>query len=154
KGDGKIYQVRTEEDGTQWMVEIDQAAFPSADEAESISSPPPAFPMTAQPDAVTAEDDGSTIDVMVLYTPGARAAAGCTTQMEQLVQLGIAETNAGYGNSGVVQRGRLVYSGEVNYTEAADFSTDLDRLSNAGDGFMDEVASLRNTYGADLVSLW
>ena len=52
-----------------------------------------------------------------------------------------------------MQRVRLVYSGEVNYTEAADFSTDLNRLSNSGDGYLDEVANLRNTYGADLVSL-
>ena len=46
RGDGKIYQVRTEEDGTQWMVEIDQAAFPSADEAEPVSSPPALLPTT------------------------------------------------------------------------------------------------------------
>jgi peptidyl-Asp metalloendopeptidase len=153
RGDGKIYQVRTEEDGTQWMVEIDQAAFPAADEAESVSSPPVPLPTEAQPDA-TAEDDGSTIDVMVLYTPAARAAAGGATQIQQLIQLGIAETNAGYSNSGVTQRVRLVYSGEVSYTESTEFSTDLDRLSNSGDGFLDEVASLRDTYGADLVSLW
>ena len=135
------------------MVEIDQAAFPAADESAPLSSPP-ALSESAQPDAVDAADDGSTIDVMVLYTAGARTAAGGSTQMQQLVQLGIAETNAGYGNSGVVQRVRLVYSGEVNYTEAADFATDLDRLSNPADGFLDEVAGLRNTYGADLVSLW
>ena len=152
RGDGKIYQVRTEDDGTQWMVEIDQAAFPSADELESASFPP-AFPETSVPGG-TAGDDGSAIDVMVLYTPAARVAAGGSTQMQQLVQLGVAETNAGYANSGVVQRVRLVYSGEVNYTEAADFSTDLNRLSNSGDGYLDEVANLRNTYGADLVSLW
>src|SRR5438552_7256372 len=31
RGYGKIYQIRTEEDGTQLTVEIDQAALPSAD---------------------------------------------------------------------------------------------------------------------------
>jgi peptidyl-Asp metalloendopeptidase len=154
RGDGKIYQVRTEEDGTQWMMEIDQAAFPSNDETEPISSPPLPPPITAESGVVAAADDGSIIDVMVVYTPAARVAAGGATQMQQLVQLGIAETNAGYSNSGVVQRVRLVYSGEVSYSEAADFSTDLDRLSNSSDGSLDEVATLRNTYGADLVSLW
>jgi peptidyl-Asp metalloendopeptidase len=154
RGDGIIYQVRTEEDGTHWLMEIDQTAFPSADEEEPISSPPFPPPITEESDLVAAQDDGSIIDVMVVYTPAARVAAGGATQIQQLVQLGIAETNAGYSNSGVIQRVRLVYSGEVTYSEAADFSTDLDRLSNATDGFIDEVATLRNTYGADLVSLW
>jgi peptidyl-Asp metalloendopeptidase len=154
RGDGKIYQVRTEEDGSQWMVEIDQSAFPAADESAPVSVPAPAPSDSTQADAIDAPDDGSTIDVMVLYTPGARTAAGGATQIQQLVQLGIAETNAGYANSGVIQRVRLVYSGEVNYTESSDFNTDLNRLSNTADGFIDEVSNLRNTYGADLVSLW
>ena len=42
----------------------------------------------------------------------------------------------------------------MNYDDSGDFPTDLDRLTNAGDGYMDNVQALRNTYGADLVSLF
>ena len=41
----------------------------------------------------------------------------------------------------------------MSYTESGNFSTDLNRLTNSSDGFMDNVHALRNTYGADLVSL-
>jgi peptidyl-Asp metalloendopeptidase len=155
RGDGKIYQVRTDDDGTQWAVEIDQSKFPGSDEIGLPFSPP--VVETASPlgsDLVAAADDGSTIDVMVVYTPGARQSVGGTTQMSQLVQLGIAETNTGYANSGVIQRIRLVYSGEVSYTESDSFNTDLTRLSTASDGFLDDIQNLRNAYGADIVSLW
>ncbi len=156
RGDGKIYQLRTAEDGTQWAIEIDQSKFPSGDETGRVTAPPLVEESSAsqQSNLVANADDGSTIDVMVAYTPAARQAAGGVTQMQQLVQLGIAETNQGYANSGVIQRVRLVYSGEVNYTEAATFNTDLTVLSTANDGVLDEVQTLRNTYGADLVSLW
>ena len=101
----------------------------------------------------TALDDGSLIDVMVVYTPSARISEGGTAGMLSRINLVVAETNNAYLNSGVVQRIRLVYAGEVNYTETT-LSPDLDRLQNPTDGFMDEVHALRNLYGADLVSLW
>ena len=150
-GDGKVYQLRTAENGAQWSIEIDQSKFP--DESDPISpTPPPAA--SIQSNAVTAGDDGSTIDVMVLYTPAARQANGGTVGMQQLIQLGIAETNQGYVNSGVIPRVRLVQMQEVNYTEAATISTDLQRMRNLADGFLDDIDTLRTTYGADLVSLW
>ena len=47
----------------------------------------------------------------------------------------------------------LVYCEEIAYTESGSISTDLTRFRTAGDGFMDTVASLRTTYGADLCGL-
>ena len=49
-------------------------------------------------------DDGSLVDVLVVYTPAARAAAGGTSGMTSLVNTAVTETNTGYANSGVVQR--------------------------------------------------
>jgi hypothetical protein len=43
---------------------------------------------------------------------------------------------------------------QVAYDESGDFPTDLNRLTNGGDGYMDNVPSLRDTYGADLVSMF
>ena len=99
-------------------------------------------------------DDGSTIDVMVAYTPAARSAAGGVPAMQTLIALGVSETNAAYANAGVIQRIRLVHSVEVSYTESGDFGTDLTRLTGKADGYIDNVHSLRDQYGADAVSLW
>jgi len=152
-GDGKVYQIRTDESGKQWSVEIDQSLFPN-DERDSVpvATPEP----TAFADSNTvASDDGSTIDVLVLYTTAARMAAGGTTAIQQLVQLGIAETNTSYSNSSIIQRVRLVAALEVAYAEAsAGIATDLSRMRITNDGFLDEAGTLRDSYGADIVSLW
>ena len=102
-------------------------------------------------------DDGSLIDVLVVYTEAARAAAGGTPAIQSLVNTAVAETNVGYQNSGVVQRLRLAAAVEVTYTESGvtttDMRTDLTRVTATGDGYMDSVHTLRDTYHADLVSL-
>ncbi len=99
-------------------------------------------------------DDGSIIDVMVVYTAAARQAAGGTDAILNLIALGLAETNQGYANSDVRQRVRLIYASEVDYSET-DFNWNdcLYRLRDPGDGFIDNVHDLREEYGADLVTL-
>ena len=62
---------------------------------------------------ITAADDGSTFDVIVVYTPSARAAAGGTAAMNALINLAAAKTNTAYLRSGVVPRLRLVHQEEV-----------------------------------------
>ena len=95
---------------------------------------------------------GSLVDVLVVYTPAARAAAGGTAGMTSLVNTAVTETNTGYANSGVVQRLRLAGTAELSYTEA-DAGTDLDRVTDTNDGYMDSVHALRDTYKADEVVL-
>jgi hypothetical protein len=104
----------------------------------------------AAPEATT--DDGSQIDVLVAYTSNAQSQVGGVAAMQGLINLAVAETNLAYANSGVSQRLRLVHTVEVAYSEGT-FETDLARLGGNGDGYLDTVHSLRNTYGADLVSL-
>lgn len=100
-----------------------------------------------------AGDDGSIIDVLVAYTPNARLAEGGENAILALIDASAAGTNTAYANSNVTQRIRVVETMEVNYTESASFSTDLDRLRGTSDGFMDEVHGVRNNFGADLVAL-
>jgi hypothetical protein len=116
---------------------------PGASQADPIFSPPP----------TAARDDGSTMDVMVVYTPAARTANSGTAQMHANIDTQIALTNTIYANSNVVQRLRLVYRGETNYTEV-NMDTDLPRVTTSGDGHMDDVPLLRDLYKADFVSLW
>ena len=147
---GAYFQVRYVGPGLHSVRQIDESHFPPEGEPIQIDT---ARSETAQDIGITATDDGSRFDVMVVYTPAARAAAGGTTAMQALINLAVAETNTAYSRSAVIPRLRLVHQEEVSYTESGDFSTDLNRLTNSSDGFMDNVHALRNTYGADLVSL-
>ncbi len=154
---GARYQIRNFGPAGHRARQVDDAAFPAEAPPIPINAPPlhgAKDDPKATPAAVSAPaDDGSQIDVMVVYTPAARVAQGGTSAMMSLVNLGITETNNAYTNSNVIQRIRLVYAGEVNYTEV-DSNVDLDRLQATNDGWMDQVHALRDTYGADLVSLW
>lgn len=109
------------------------------------------------PDASATTDGPVVIDVLTLYTPLARNQAGGTNGMIATMNGFISTTNNAYINSQINQRVRLVHLAETNYVEATGagtpMGTDLDRLRANGDGFMDEVHSLRNTYGADLCHL-
>ncbi len=98
-------------------------------------------------------DDGSSIDVMVVYTADARATAGSTAAIEATINLAVTETNQGYDNSNVTQRLNLVHTAEVSYTETGSVYTDRNRLRDSSDGYIDEVHIMRDAYGADLVVL-
>ena len=94
------------------------------------------------------------IDIAVFYTPAARRVAGGKAEIEALVDLMVAETNQAYEDSGVDQRIGLVAREEVSYEEenGSGFLA-LDRLTDASDGYMDEVHAIRDRSGADLLHL-
>ena len=142
------YQVRF--DGqTQVIRQVDPDRYPETDDAV----PFPANMPQSDPGPVAAHDDGSRIDVMVVYTSGARAAEGSTAAMQALITLGITETNQAYANSGIGTRLRLVHMAEVAYAATGDPGLDLNRITNPSDGQLDFLHTWRNTYGADLVQL-
>ncbi|MDY7002570.1 MAG: Ser-Thr-rich GPI-anchored membrane family protein [Cyanobacteriota bacterium] len=105
-------------------------------------------------DAPTSLDDSSTIDLMVAYTPEARQAEGGTNAMKDLIEFAVDDANEAFAKSGVKSQLRLVHTAEVNYTESGKSRTELFRLQNPSDGYMDEVHDLRDDYGADIVSLF
>ena len=99
-------------------------------------------------------EDGSQIDVLVVYTPAARAAWGSRRRIEAAIDLQAADVNQAYRQSGVVQRIRVVHTAEVAYRERGRSSIDvLEHLRGKGDGYMDRVHALRDQYAADIVSL-
>ena len=144
---GRSFQIRPLGGGLHTIREIDEAAFPE-DEAPLS---PSASGASAIPQAAVAADDGTEIDVLVVYTPDA---ADASANILAEVLLAIAETNTAYSNSGVTQRLRLVGAQEVDYAGSGGMYTDLTRLQGIGDGFLDEVHPLRNAACADVVSLW
>ena len=156
--DGKTYQIRYAGNGIQTIREVDEAKVPESTHPmhveNEMSDGKAGSTGEMANDVQMASDLGDVIDVMVVYTPAARTAAGGTSAIKAEIKLAIEETNQAYANSRVTQRLRLVYSGEVAYTVGANNSIDLNRLTNKTDGYMDNVHTLRDTYRADLVSLW
>lgn len=102
----------------------------------------------------TAICPATTIDVLIVYTSAARVSWGGVAQSNSFVATAITNFNTALINSGVTNTTiNLVYSGEIDYAESGDIYTDLPRFRNNNDGFMDDVHTLRTTYGADLCAL-
>jgi hypothetical protein len=163
----RAYQVLAVGHGRYQVIEVDRTQVPDEGEDGSLQRPmiPKALQQAPIPDQLMT-DDGSTIDVLVVYTPQARAGASPGNPADSgpilsQIDLGIAAANLAYSNSGVVQRLRLVHAEEVAYNDSGSMMTDLDHLTNTSggvlvgpDGVMDNVQTLRDAYGADAVSLW
>ena len=119
-----VYRIGYAPDGTPVVEEIDTAALPT--EGPSIVPPPSgADAMRLGGENLDAVGDtASQIDVMVLYTAAARAAAGGTAAIRAEAALAVATTNQAYANNNLVQRLRLVFTGEFALSEGS-FNPDL-----------------------------
>ncbi len=164
RGQGR-YQIQSGSDGITVLREINASAFPddhpSAGELQAPRTETKTKLRVAADgtvEATTAEgtivkaDSAATIDVMILFSNQSASAAGAA--MGAQAQQAVDTANLVYANSGITTRLRLVYAGPANYDESGDFNTDLNRLTSGTDGYMDNVAALRDSYGADLVSLF
>ncbi len=147
-----IFELRYHAGLTHLIYEINQAAFPD-EHIEDAHVPDELLFEPAPPTSVTPTDDGSIIDIMVFYTPNARTGAGGTTAIENTIDMAVDWTNISYTDSQINHQLNLVYKAEVTYTDSGNLTTDRNRLRTPGDGYMDEVHALRDTYRADVVSL-
>jgi hypothetical protein len=153
---GRLFRVKDTGLGAHIVEEV-VSSDPLA-ESQPVPVPPAEsiddglLPAEGAPKWQPGADDGSIIDVLVVYTPASRIRYG-QSGIESLIDLAVAETNQAYTNSQINTQLRLVYKGEVNYTETPLMDIDLARLQNPTDGFMDEVYGLRDSYKADLVTL-
>jgi hypothetical protein len=144
---GGFYQVRPVGNGVHAIYEINQEAFPEEAPPFRIE-----FPDTSRLDIPLSEaDDGSIIDVMVVYSDDIPSAS---FNIAAEIQLSIDETNASYADSLINQRLRLVHSAQVPYTETGNMGSDLDCITSKTDGCLDEIHTWRDDYGADVVSFW
>ena len=136
------YQVRTETPGTYILELVDLTRL--GDERDPVQVSGTVRP-PADANAVTL-DDGGTIDVLMLYTPSARAQRGGTGGIESLVSQVISDTNTAFVRSGVVTRVRLLAAREFAMIEAGAMGVDLVTLAAQAEPLRDEL-------GADLVQL-
>ncbi len=99
-------------------------------------------------------DDGSEIDLLVVYTAAARTAAGGTPAILSRINQSVTEANAALSVSLADYQIVLVHTAEIPYTETGDSLVDGPRLLDPNDGFLDEAHVLREQYAADVVALW
>jgi hypothetical protein len=105
-------------------------------------------------------DDGSVIDIMVLYTDDVAQREDMQDNIGAEIQLAIDITNQSFVNSGIDLQLRLVHTEEVDYEEGfldnwrVDGVKDLQFLEDGDDGILDQVHALRDEHRADVVSLW
>lgn len=105
-------------------------------------------------------DDGSVVDILVVWTPEAEQAyGGGEPQVFSRIDMLIAYANDAFERSGAFVSLNLVGAEKVEYSEAdsgdwlADTATDIRRLVVPDDGHMDHVHDRRNILGADLIYL-
>ena len=97
----------------------------------------------------TGSDDGSVVDLLVVYTPTAREAEGGVSGIESLIDLAESETNAALSNSGLTFVVNVVAKQEIDFSEFGFSFSGM--LSSAQNGSIPDLHDLRNAYGADLV---
>ena len=108
-----IYRIRSQGDGVVVIQEIDETRFPpcgTGPEHGVVGAPP----LAAGGDC----DDGSVIDVLMVYTPLARQAAGGVAAIEAEIDLAFANTNTAYNNSLIGMQLNLIHVQEIPYNEA------------------------------------
>ena len=131
------------------QVENDHSSF------DDVNSPNPDSGIESNDDIIsspilkTAAAYDCKIRVLVLYTPYAQS---MESNIKNTILTAIALTNQSFVNSLINYRIELAYAGQTNYTES-DIISDLLRFRNNGDGYMDEVHTLRNKYSADVCIL-
>ncbi len=157
-----VHQILPLPGGGHGLAKLDSSLFgPCLTEAElTIANPSEPSPSrgtvaptdaTAPADAVDPTDGGDpedSIDVMAMYTPQARDAAGGVAAIEATIQSAVDVTNAAFAASDMVARFNLVHTALANHNDTGSLSADKTWLSNDP-----TVASLRNLHSADMVSL-
>ncbi len=139
-GDGNYHQIIVQNPSN--MAPPDDGALP-ADYAD------PNRERLAGDDA--AVDDGSYLDILVLYTDGMATeypGSQIITKINHFIDL----SNQAFTNSLIPTQLNLAAAQQINYSDATTTATALEALTN-GSGAFSEVAAMRDQYGADFVLL-
>ena len=97
---------------------------------------------------------GHTGHIMVVFTTDCVTAEGGIDGANSLANLAVSEMNRALAQGDSTFRVNLVHTYETVYTQSGNQSTDLGRLRDTADGFMDEVHGFRDAFGADFVELF
>lgn len=95
----------------------------------------------------------NTIGYIGVATTNAISASGGFSHIQADFETMIAYTNVALANSEIDAALQLEAVGGEAYTESGNIGTDLSRLGNCSDGYMDDVCVWRASYGGDLAQL-
>lgn len=106
-------------------------------------------------DGALGAEDGTRIDLLIVYTTAARLEAGGVPEVEAQALLAVELGNEALANSLVSTQIRVVHMEEIALVEAAPANSlvDLERVADPADGFVDHVPVLRDTHQADIVAV-
>lgn len=170
--EGTVIQIAIDDDGGNIVDITSSEDFPPELEAsDNFTIKDEAYPYEKPPYSLQnstlrrrANTETFIIDVMVVWTARAECVhaeknVGCSVtsstqeKMEDLIDLAVHETNIAYEKSGVNIELELVHSYRSDYDEPSNnaFSQSLSDLRGKNDGKIDEVHTLREKYGADIV---
>ncbi|MCB0352031.1 MAG: hypothetical protein KDD64_00850 [Bdellovibrionales bacterium] len=144
---GDFYVLEASSQGAT-LTTVDPEAYPDCGEEHDTQpflrvNHPPVYPALRSAPATM-------IDVMVVYTADARDEMGGESEILALINQAVERANLSYQNSGMNLSINLVHTEEVNYDEeSGSFSDNLSFVRND-----EEIAALRDKYGADMVSLF
>ncbi|MDZ7773211.1 MAG: M12 family metallo-peptidase [Balneolaceae bacterium] len=109
-------------------------------------------PQAGDPD--TGQDPAGRIDVLVLYTDAAEQFMENISSTGAFIAEIMNRSQTAVDNSDIGFDFNLVHSARTSYSENPNNSSQtLNRLTDDGDGHMDQAHDLRDEYGADLVAL-
>lgn len=151
--DGRSVAIRGSANGPLMKV-LDESAFPgcAGEPAPALSSHRHRHDTIRR--AAIAYDGTALLDIAILFTPEMISAYGGLASAQAEAANAVASANLAYSNSEIAQELRLVYTGQASSSEGNDITTDLDRLLIPNDGYFDDVSTIRETYGADLLALF
>ncbi|MGB0205529.1 MAG: reprolysin-like metallopeptidase [Neptuniibacter sp.] len=149
--ENRVYKIQQIVDELHMMIEVSpHEPFPEHEPISADAYSPQGS--SSEPATDQASDDGSQIDVMIVYSTATLERYGGENGVNAFIALAIAETNEAYSNSQINTQLRLVHTAEISNTFGQGMSYDLSALKNTTDNLVDEVHAWRDQYGADMVS--
>ena len=150
----ETWELMPGKNGGHLLYRVDDKKLPTAepevfyknDEKDLLSD------STTSASTTAATTGGYVHDLLIVYTPAAKATYGQAT-LESMIQNAVAAANQAYQNSAIGITLNLVGLQEVAYTETGSIQTSLNELRATGDGKLEDVQKLRDSAGADIVSM-
>jgi peptidyl-Asp metalloendopeptidase len=154
----ELWEILPAPDGRHLMLyRFDDSRLPTAEPLVSPARKPTAAmstPVDYRQSEATPEmlEAGYVHDLLVVYTPAARARYGQAT-LESMIHNAVQAANQAYRNSGVAITLNLVGLKEVRYQESGDMKSSLKVLQGRKDGQLERVHAMRDELGADIVTM-
>jgi PKD repeat protein len=143
--EGDLYLIKPGPGSLHTAVLLDEESFP---ECDINSQEETSVPASTHQAGSSGEESQYLIDLLSVYTPGARDKAGGVSEVEAMIQAAVDNANTAFIESNVNAQYRLVHVQQVSYTTGGSTSDDLSWVADDP-----EVAALRDQYGADMVSV-